>query len=259
MIDFGYLRHPPEEQDDPPFLPADGERAYASGSSGKTLIREMPMPVLDQGPSPGCVINAVAQQARYLWWRKGIANPPMPSRLYLGYNARKLRRMEGVRTGHYPKDVYTALDRGFPPEESWPYDLTKYTVQPGASAYKDSYERSSEARERLGLGKLRWRRISSSRVKNVKQAIDEDKTVGVGLVIDEGFQRYRKGDGTWTFRGLGQGEHYGILGEYRHDGAWFLSSWGPAWGDDGGIWVSWEDLEGAGAYDFFVLDEIPTL
>lgn len=260
---LGYLIQPESERTEPEFDPSTphlGELAGWAGTAaeGKTLLRQLPTPVLDQGAQNSCVPNVIVQQARYLWWRKSI-EPILPSRQYIYYYARVYRGWEHSDSGCYPNDAYAALKEGFPEENYWPSDPKLVKVPPSNTANKHAYGRSEGASDRFGLGSLQSYRIKAGdRAEKIRQAITSDRPVGIGVTVDKAFMNYEKSHGYWRFQGENGGGHYVLAAEYNQHGVWCLSSWGEDFGDQGGIWIAWDTiLDVTVCHDPIVLVDIP--
>lgn len=260
---LGYLVQPESEHIEPEFDPSTphlGELVGWAGTAaeGKTELRNLPTPILDQGAQNSCVPNVIVQQARYLWWRKRFPLV-MPSRQYIYYYARVYRGLEQHDAGSYPNDAYAALKEGFPEERFWPNDPKLIATPPSNTANRNAYARSGGVSDSLGLGSLNNYRIKASdRAEKIRQAITSDRPVGIGVTVDDAFMNYEKSHGYWRFKGPSGGGHYVLAGEYDQHGVWCLSSWGPGFGDAGGIWIAWDAiLDVSVCHDPIVLVDIP--
>ena len=91
-------------------------------------------PVYDQEHLGSCTANAAVALLQYFEKKaKGVA--PNPSRLFVYKVSRNLARVTGD-TGSFMRNVMGALVLfGAPPEEFWPYDITKFDEEPPAFCY----------------------------------------------------------------------------------------------------------------------------
>lgn len=263
---FGYIPHPENDRNDPPFEPGDEalDRTFGWGvpPAGDSGLQQLPTPILNQGGLSSCVANVIAQQARHLWWRGGNPNPLIPSRLWIYFYGRSYSGIESYDAGSHPRAVYMALAEGFCEEKYWPYDPRKVLEVPGFNAHRHSFPRTAEGiatlrQQGTPIDDLNYYRISSERRGKVSAAINNGHTVGIGMSVDAAFVNYK--GGIWRFRGPEIGLHYVLAGKYNEQGVWCLSSWGAGYGDAGGIWVDWETIESSVCLDFFVLTSIPRL
>jgi C1A family cysteine protease len=96
------------------------------------LRSKMP-PVYDQGHLGSCTANAIA--AAYEFDEK---EPKfVPSRLFIYYNERKIENDINQDVGGSLKDGIASVNTtGVCPEDSWPYDITKFTIQPPDICYE---------------------------------------------------------------------------------------------------------------------------
>jgi C1A family cysteine protease len=109
-------------------------------------------PVYDQGQLGSCSANAIGGAIQFEQMKQGVANF-VPSRLFIYYNERVIENTVNSDSGAQLRDgMKVVAKQGAPPETDWPYDITKFTEKPPASAYADaaknkvtSYQRVSRA------------------------------------------------------------------------------------------------------------------
>lgn len=93
-------------------------------------------PVYDQGQLGSCTGNAIAGAIHYDELRQKARGPQPPSRLFIYYNERALEGTVGEDAGAAIADGIRSLSRfGWCPESAWPYDVSRFTQKPPASAY----------------------------------------------------------------------------------------------------------------------------
>ncbi len=95
-------------------------------------------PVYDQGQLGSCTANAIAGAMEFD--RKKQSLPDfVPSRLFIYYNERVMEGTVSSDSGAQIRDGIKSVAKiGAPPESDWPYDISKFTEQPPASAYADA-------------------------------------------------------------------------------------------------------------------------
>ena len=153
---------------------------------------------------------------------------------------------------------------GIPPEEYYPYDITKFDDEPNAFSYA-----FAQSYQTINYYRLDQTNISSTqlleRVKNFLAA---------GYPSMFGFTVYNFGNdkGEFEFPGPGeavQGGHAVVAVGYddnrkigKEKGALKIrNSWGVSWGEGGYDWFPYADVEGRLADDFwrlFKAESVPT-
>jgi hypothetical protein len=224
-----------------------GELLGASPSSADADLRGLVVDVLDQGQLSSCVENALGQGLRALERRDGVQAPKLLSRLALYYQA---RAAEGDQQddGTMPADAFAALDTyGMVDELLWPYDPAQVLVPPPLAVYQSGVDLSHQ------LVAYRCPEGGDDRVTAVRQALAAGYPVTVGLQIDQAFE-----DGTtplWSPSGPSLGGHYLLGLATDGQGLFCLSSWGPGFGQGGGLWVSWATVaDGSVTTDVYALE-----
>lgn len=139
-VKFGWIPDLPDHRDHPataypmPTLDEMGKPVTVSNLPMKADIRGGFSPVEDQGRLGSCTAQAGVALVEYME-RKFGGNHVEASRLFLYKNTRKLAGLQGD-TGAYLRDTIKALRLfGVSQEEFWPYDITKFDVEPDAFNY----------------------------------------------------------------------------------------------------------------------------
>jgi C1A family cysteine protease len=110
---------------------AEPEKARLSASAD---LRQWCSPIEDQGQLGSCTANAGVGMVEY-FERRAFGNHIDASRLFL-YKATRNLMHETGDTGAYLRTTMGALALfGVPPEEYWPYDVTKFDREPPTFCY----------------------------------------------------------------------------------------------------------------------------
>jgi C1A family cysteine protease len=142
-----------------------------------SLISECPE-VYDQGKLGSCVFNMDAFLLQFAEMKQGLADPFMPSRLYLYYNARVMqgtvRSDSGsqVRTG-----IKTAAKQGFCPEKMWSYDISQFKKKPTPDCYAEGKKHRA----------LKYMRVERD-IEHLKACLEEGYPIGFGFTVFESFE-----------------------------------------------------------------------
>jgi C1A family cysteine protease len=97
-------------------------------------IRQYCSPIENQGSLGSCTANAGVGLLEY-FERKSFGKRIDASRLFLYKVTRDLMQVTGD-TGAYIRNTLGAIVLfGVPPEKYWPYDITKFDIEPSAFLY----------------------------------------------------------------------------------------------------------------------------
>src|SRR5947209_17444087 len=117
-----------------------GVSASASGAAAAPALnpsvdlRQFCSPIEDQGRLGSCTANAAAGLVEY-FERRAFGKFVDASRLFIYKTTRDLLGWTGD-TGAYLRSAMEALVLfGTPPERYWPYDITKFDIEPSAFLY----------------------------------------------------------------------------------------------------------------------------
>ncbi|PYP87039.1 MAG: cysteine protease [Candidatus Angelobacter sp. Gp1-AA117] len=117
-----------------------GVAASASGAAAAPALnpsvdlRQFCSPIEDQGRLGSCTANAAAGLVEY-FERRAFGKFVDASRLFIYKTTRDLLGWTGD-TGAYLRSAMEALVLfGTPPERYWPYDITKFDIEPSAFLY----------------------------------------------------------------------------------------------------------------------------
>src|SRR5579862_3733417 len=94
-------------------------------------------PVYDQGELGSCTANAIAAAIEFDQKKQKMAQPFMPSRLFIYYNERALAGTISSDSGAMIRDGIKAVaGQGACPEPMWPYVENKFADRPTAQCFK---------------------------------------------------------------------------------------------------------------------------
>lgn len=244
---LGWIPDAPDERDwsaDRLALPG---RAPAEASLAPWVVS-----VLDQGPTSSCVAHAVAQALRIALAVRGMASPPLPSRLALYWAAR-------AASGHLGRDEGTtiraafaqAAQLGLADEKRWPWESGRVLERPPW----DVWQAAIDARL---TGYYRINAVGPARCEAVRGAIAARHPVVLGLRLDTAFSRLRAGDVWPGPRGEILGGHAVCAAAYDDEALTIVNSWGLGWADRGWGRVSWEAIaDPAVCADLWVPTAVP--
>lgn len=197
-------------------------------------------PVEDQGHVGSCTANAVVGAVEFK--RRKAGRQEDLSRLFVYYNARRLRGAEGEDAGAtIGHGMAALLAHGVPPERAWPYDPEKVTVTPDDSAYGLATAESE----------IEYARVDG--IEHIKGALAREFPVVFAISLptrcyDEASRTGLMPDpsddelaGVLTRHG----RHAMLLVGYDSNDRFFRirNSWGAGWGEQGYCRVSMETFE----------------
>lgn len=220
-------------------------------------------PIEDQGNLGSCTANAGAGLIEY-YERRAFGEHLDASRLFLYKVTRKLLHWTGD-TGAWLRTTMKAMVLfGIPPEEFYPYDISKFDDEPGAFCY--AFAQNYQAIKYFKLDKMG---VSSTRLlERLKNFL------AAGYPAMFGFTVYNFGNdkGEFEFPGPNdkvQGGHAVVAVGYddnrkigKDKGAVKIrNSWGVNWGEGGYGWLPYAYIEAGLADDFWSLfknEYVPT-
>lgn len=202
------------------------------------------MPCYDQGQLGSCTANAIAAALEYNQMLDGISEDT-PSRLFIYYMERVREGTVTTDSGAYGRDGFKVLRKtGAPPEELWPYDISKFAEKPDQEAY-DAAELEGRIAQYVhpGLGakvSLLERREAFQRVLSNKQ------TIAFGFTVYASFEQEWPEAGVMPMPIAGEsvlGGHevlmVGFLADYPEH-VLCRNSWGEDWGLEGYFLMPWQ-------------------
>lgn len=95
-------------------------------------------PVYNQGHLGSCTANSLAGCFEFEQIKQGLTDF-VPSRLFIYYLERTIEGTVSIDSGASLDDGITALKEvGVCPEDTWPYDITKFTIEPNEEVFEQA-------------------------------------------------------------------------------------------------------------------------
>ncbi len=220
-------------------------------------------PIEDQGSLGSCTANAGVGIIEY-YERRAFGQHLDASRLFLYKVTRRLLHWTGD-TGAWLRTTMKAMVLfGIPPEEYYPYDITKFDNEPSAFSYAFAQNYQT----------INYYRLDRTNVSSTQLLERVKNFLAAGYPSMFGFTVYNFGNdkGEFEFPGPGdtvQGGHAVVAVGYddnrkigKEKGALKIrNSWGVSWGERGYGWLPYAYVEAGLADDFWSLfkaEYVPT-
>lgn len=226
-----------------------------SAAPEKVDMRQYCSEIEDQGRLGSCVAQAVAGLAEYgerVIYGKHID----VSRLFLYKVARQLDFINGDNGSRVRTCMKALRLFGAPPEKHWPYDITRYDLDPPAMVF--AYGQNLQATMYYRLD--RFGRSRSDVLSMMKRFIEQKRPVAFGFRVFS----YGNSDGEFPMPDLNsrpKGGHAVMAVGYDDGrkigptaGALLIrNSWGKRWGQDGYGWLPYAYVTHYLSHDFWIL------
>lgn len=239
-------------------------KADASTLPKSADLRKWCSDIEDQGQLGSCTANAGAGMVEY-FERKAFGKYIDASRLFLYKATRNFMHETGDSGAELRSTMGSLALFGVPPEEYWPYDISKFEDEPPSFCYAFA----------LSYQSLKYVRLDPAN-KPARDVLAQIKTnLVAGLPAMFGFTVYSSitqanKDGKIPFPGKGEkieGGHAIMAVGYddsmkiknassgaQTTGAFLIrNSWGTGWGDAGYGWLPYEYLSNGLAEDWWTL------
>ena len=219
--------------------------------------------IVDQGQLGSCTANAIGQIIRAEQLRRGApAGYPFPSRLWIYGLALAADGNFGKDVGtHLCTSIDNAAQHGFPPETTWPYDVSVFGDKPPLEAYH-------AAIDQVAVESVAYHQITESgqqRLDVIQQSLTAGHLVAFGTQVTEEFCSTSPAPGTVIQKptGASAGGHAMCWCGFEIDPATgrvrlrTVNSWGPGWGDKGFFWMdcdyaTWDETD-----DLWLVSQAP--
>jgi C1A family cysteine protease len=238
-----------------PSLPDDRDYIYRSDSTEvlreQVDLREWDTIVESQDSLGSCSANAITNAYELCVNRMYPEYFTHLSRLFIYYNTRLEHGIVEEDEGMFLRDGMKSLTRyGVCCEELWPYNITKFNIEPSEEAYEDAKKRRI----------LRYQKLISTYY--ITEVLNNNKPVVFGMTIYDSFMNLNERISTVSFpsrKEKSMGGHAMCMVGYDLKKRLFLAknSFGTDWGEDGYCWIPFDYIRQEG-YDIWTFD-IPNL
>jgi C1A family cysteine protease len=238
-----------------PSLPDDRDYIYRSDSTEvlreSVDLREWDTIVESQDSLGSCSANAITNAYELCVNRMHPEYFTHLSRLFIYYNTRLEHGIVEEDEGMFLRDGMKSLTRyGVCCEDLWPYDITKFNIEPSEEAYEDAKKRRI----------LRYQKLISTYY--ITEVLNNNKPVVFGMTIYDSFMNLNERISTVSFpsrKEKSMGGHAMCMVGYDLKKRLFLAknSFGTDWGEDGYCWIPFDYIRQEG-YDIWTFD-IPNL
>jgi len=217
-------------------------------------LRQYCSSIEDQGKLGSCTGNAIAGAIELLHKRQSRTLDI--SRLFIYYYERKFIGTVNYDSGAYIRDgIKACYTYGAPTENLWPYNISKFKMQPHKTAIVDALKRKV---------------TSYQRALDFNQVID---SITSGYPVTIGFNVYSSFDspavaktGFMPYPDVNKerllGGHAVLLVGYNKDNNIFIArnSWGTRWGDKGYFYMPFKVIQNTSmSRDFWVIKSIANM
>ena len=185
-------------------------------------------PVYDQGQLGSCTANAIAGAIEFDLSKQNLSDFT-PSRLFIYYNERAMEGTINSDSGAMIRDgVKSVATQGVCPEPEWPYNISKFTVQPPQQCYQDA----------LACKATLYQRIIPT-LSQLKGCLASGYPFIFGFIVYESFESNTVAQTGIVpmprYREQVLGGHAVVAVGYNDAQQWFIvrNSWSDQWGDKG--------------------------
>lgn len=255
-LTFGWRRDLPDfrdySTDHPkvqPILGKIGATALTTSLPASVDLRSYCSPIKDQGDLGSCGAHAGTSLVEFFakkYFKKYVSG----SRLFLYKVTRNLMKETGD-SGVYLRSVMGALVQfGVPPEEYYPYNISKFDQEPSAFLY--SYAQNFQALTYFRLDKPSMTRAQI--LTNIKTYLSKGFAIMFGFTVYDSI--YDAVDGHISIPKSNEsvlGGHAVLMVGYSDISKEFIieNSWGTSWGKEGFGYLPYWYVENGVADDFW--------
>jgi len=142
---YGWVPDLPDARD---FLYAAPEAVLANLPREVDLRPQCP-PIYDQGQLGSCTANAIGAAFEFMQNTESLPDF-MPSRLFIYWNERLIEGTVDEDSGAMIRDGIKSVHRlGVCTEDTWPYDISRFTEKPSDKAYLDASDHQATVYRRV--------------------------------------------------------------------------------------------------------------
>ena len=192
--------------------------------------------VYDQGKLGSCTANAIGFCYHFDELKQDEASPFQPSRLFIYYHERNMEGHVNTDSGAEIHDgIQTIKEIGVCSEDSWPYDITKFTEKPADTCFETAKQHRSISNAAI-----------TQSIEQLKAALIMGFPVVFGFTVYESFEGNDVATtGNMPMPASGEkvlGGHAVALVGFNDDRRVFIvrNSWGASWGDQGYFYMPYE-------------------
>jgi C1A family cysteine protease len=209
--------------------------------------------IYDQGSLGSCTAQAIAGAFEFDIRKQKCPEYFTPSRLFIYYNERVIEGTVEEDSGASIRDGIKVIHKlGVPTEKEYPYDISRFQVQPSMSVYMNAQKHKS----------VKYRRVPQN--NSILSAMVLGYPVAFGFSVYEHFQS-PDFDGILKVPGKHErllGGHAVLLCGYRtlekgHIQFLVRNSWGTEWGLDGYFWMDYAYVMDPNlCSDFWIIEKV---
>lgn len=221
----------------------------------KLILTNLP-PVYDQDALGSCTANALAAAFEYEQIKEKL-HDFMPSRLFIYYGERFLEDTVLTDSGAAISDGIKVLStKGVCPESEWPYDISKFTVEPLPNIYTDALKHKVSSAKRVNVSVL-----------DFKTMINLGQPVVFGFKVYESFETNIKEDGIMPMPKIHAEKYMGghavvavgyddnMTAKHRKGYLYVRNSWGTEFGKNGYFWMPYDYVNRQNVNDPWVISK----
>ena len=195
----------------------------------KVDLRPKCPPIYDQGQLGSCTANAIGAALEYDQIKQAEPDVATPSRLFIYYNERVMEGTVASDSGAQIRDgVKSVAKQGACMEDTWPYNIEKFTKKPSKPCYEEGKEHQA----------IQYLRLSQT-LNQLKGCLAEGFPFIFGFLVYESFESKtvaKTGHAPMPKANEGLlGGHAVLAVGYEESKQRFIvrNSWGTGWGMKG--------------------------
>jgi C1A family cysteine protease len=236
---------------------SEGGGAAAAPALAPTIdLRAWCSPIEDQGALGSCTANAAVGMIEY-FERRAFGKHIDGSRLFVYKTTRDLLRWTGDKGAYLRTTMGSLVLFGVPPESYWPYDISKFDIEPTPFVYALGQNFQSLTYFRLDPAGLTPNQV----LANVKTYLASGFPAIFGFPVYDEFMQVASNGlvampkanshyyGGHAIMAVGYDDNL-MIGADK--GALLIrNSWGPSWGLSGYAWLSYKYVTAGLAVDWW--------